>query len=177
MFTSTIIGNLGADAEVRDYNGKKFVSFKVAHSESWQGQDGVRHDRMQWISCALNGDGGNLLQFLKKGTKVCVIGDTTVSVVSSQKSRSMVPAVNVAVRSIELCGGSSDEIPREIVTDQGEVINVYKAYYVKQEKKNQYKDTHFFGKYGGQYLVDPNGYVTKSVQDETNQEPTNYDGF
>ena len=32
MFKVEIIGNIGQDAKVVDYNGNKFVSFSVAHS-------------------------------------------------------------------------------------------------------------------------------------------------
>ena len=35
MIRLEIVGNLGADAEIKDYNGNKFVSFRVAHSEKW----------------------------------------------------------------------------------------------------------------------------------------------
>lgn len=34
MIRLEIVGNLGADAEIKDYNGSKFVSFRVAHSEN-----------------------------------------------------------------------------------------------------------------------------------------------
>ena len=31
MLKAQVIGNLGADAEVKSSNGKQFVSFRVAH--------------------------------------------------------------------------------------------------------------------------------------------------
>jgi single-stranded DNA-binding protein len=32
MLKVELIGNIGADAEVKDYQGNKFVTFRVAHS-------------------------------------------------------------------------------------------------------------------------------------------------
>lgn len=33
MFQCEVIGNIGNDAEIKDFSGKKYVSFNVAHSE------------------------------------------------------------------------------------------------------------------------------------------------
>ena len=35
MLKVEMIGNLGADAEIKDHQGRKFVSFRVAHTEKW----------------------------------------------------------------------------------------------------------------------------------------------
>ena len=35
MLKCEIIGNLGADAEVKEANGSKFVAMRVAHSSKW----------------------------------------------------------------------------------------------------------------------------------------------
>ena len=35
MFKVEVIGNLGADAQVKDANGTKFITFRVAHTEKW----------------------------------------------------------------------------------------------------------------------------------------------
>ena len=35
MLKLVIIGNLGADAELRNANGAQFLSFRVAHSDRW----------------------------------------------------------------------------------------------------------------------------------------------
>ena len=33
MLQIEVIGNIGADAEIKEFGGKKYVSFNVAHSE------------------------------------------------------------------------------------------------------------------------------------------------
>ena len=50
MFKAMIIGNLGRDAEEREYNGKKFLSVTVAVSE--KDKDGQEHT--QWVSVTSN---------------------------------------------------------------------------------------------------------------------------
>lgn len=70
MIRLEIVGNLGADAEIKDYNGNKFVSFRVAHSEKWvDRQTGAITTQTTWVSCSLNGDGKGLTEYLKKVLK------------------------------------------------------------------------------------------------------------
>ena len=109
MIKVEIIGNLGADAMLQVVNGNKFVSFRVANTDAWTDkQTGEIKKSTQWISCSLNGDGGALLPYLKKGTKVFVRGNAQFVVFSSAKSRQMEVGVNLYVREIELRGGSKE---------------------------------------------------------------------
>lgn len=105
-----IIGNLGADAEVKIYNGNKFVSFRVAHTDKWVDQQtGVISTQTTWVSCSLNGDGGALTPYLKKGTKVFVRGTPNFVTFSSPKTHKFETGVNLFVREIELCGGNQKQ--------------------------------------------------------------------
>ena len=105
MIKMEIIGNLGADAEVKVYNGNKFVSFRVAHTDKWVDQQtGVISTQTTWVSCSLNGDGGGLTPYLKKGTKVFLRGTPNFVTYSSPKTHKMETGVNLFVREIELCG-------------------------------------------------------------------------
>lgn len=109
MIKVEIIGNLGADAQLQVVNGNKFVSFRVANTDAWTDkQTGEIKKSTQWISCSLNGDGGALAPYLKKGTKVFVRGNAQFVIFSSAKSRQMEVGVNLYVREIELCGGSKE---------------------------------------------------------------------
>ena len=109
MIKVEIIGNLGADAQLQEKNGNKFVAFRVANTDKWVDKStGQVIESTQWISCTLNGDGGALLPYLKKGTKVFVRGNAQFVVFSSAKSRQMEVGVNLYVREIELCGGSKE---------------------------------------------------------------------
>lgn len=128
MLQFTVIGNLGADAQVKEDNGKKFVSFNVAHTDRWTDAEGVVHSSTSWVSCALNGDGGRLLEYLKKGKTVYVTGRGSTRVYSSEKERRMVAGVNISVDRLELIGGSADEVPRELYDSNGAMVRVYKVY-------------------------------------------------
>lgn len=109
MIKVEIIGNLGADAQMQIYNGNKYVSFRIANTDAWTDKaTGEIKKSTQWVSCTLNGDGGALTPYLKKGTKVFVRGNAQFVVFSSAKSHQMEVGVNLFVREIELCGGQKD---------------------------------------------------------------------
>lgn len=124
MIKMEIIGNLGADAEVKAYNGNKFVSFRVAHTDKWVDQQtGVISTQTIWVSCSLNGDGGGLTPYLKKGTKVFVRGTPNFVVYSSPKTRKMETGVNLFVREVELCGGHQEQEQNNANTTQAPTGN------------------------------------------------------
>ena len=97
MLQIEIIGNIGNDAEVKNINGKDFVSFSVAHSEKVNGTE-----HTTWVSALMNGNGGNLLQYLKKGAKVFVRGRGSVKAYTDQSGQAKA-ATNVYVSEIILC--------------------------------------------------------------------------
>lgn len=109
MIRIEMIGNLGADAELKNNNGRKFVSFRLAHTDKWKnsqtGQDNVS---TMWASCAINGDAHNLLPYLKKGVKVFVRGSVQLNMYSSPTTHQMECGLNIAVWEIELCGGQRE---------------------------------------------------------------------
>lgn len=110
MIKLEIIGNLGADAEIKQYNGNKFVSFRVAHTDKWVDQQtGVISTQTTWVSCSLNGDGGALTSYLKRGTKVYVRGTPSFVTYSSPKTHKMETGINLFVREVELCGGHQEQ--------------------------------------------------------------------
>lgn len=156
-----VIGNLGADAEVRVVNDRKFVSFKVADTQRFTDNKGVTHDSTVWISCAWNSDGGNLLPYLKRGTKVMVIGRPSYKVYSSAKERMMMAGVDLHVVTIELAGGSSEDVPKRLVDpSSGQLVETRKFYWVQG-----FKNCQLVGERGGLFNVDAQGFVF-AVRDE-----------
>ena len=110
MLKVEMIGNLGADAEIKDHQGKKFVSFRVAHTEKWTDRaTGQIVSRTVWASCTINGDGGQLTQFLKQGTKVFLRGSMTMNVFSSALTHQMEAGLNISVWELELCSSKPKE--------------------------------------------------------------------
>lgn len=160
----SVIGNLGNDAELRAReDGSKFVTFKVADSSKWTDLKGVVHESTQWISCVLNGDGGKLLQYLKRGVKVYVDGRPSYRVYSSEKERAVKCGVDIAVSSVELCGGSSDDVPRMLVDSDGQAVDVSKHYWTDPSK---HKSCYLYGVRGGQFVVDANGFIQPIAEGE-----------
>ena len=170
MLKGILVGNLGADAEVKSSNGKSFVSFKVADSRTWEDAQGVKHEETTWVSCAMNGDGGKVLPYLKKGVKVMCVGRESFDVYSSPKDRRMKAGVNMFVESVELVGGQSDDVPRHLYTSDGVMLDVFKAYPDIQKKE---KFTQLQSERGDLFSVDPNGFlmrITSAPADSGQQE-------
>ncbi len=73
-----LVGNLGADPEVRRLNsGDQVVNFRVATSETWRDKtSGERKERTEWHNVVIfNENLGKVAeQYCKKGTKVYVEG-------------------------------------------------------------------------------------------------------
>ena len=73
-----LIGNLGADPEVRSFqNGGRVCNLRLACSESWKDRNtGERQERTEWVSVAIFSEGlVNIAErYLKKGSKVYVEG-------------------------------------------------------------------------------------------------------
>lgn len=173
MLQSIIIGHIGADAVVKESNGRKFVSFRVAHSERYKDAQGVQHDTTQWVSCALNGDGGGLLPYLVKGAQVCVIGRTSSRVYSSPTQRQMVASIDVNVDRVELLGGTPDVVPGVLYTTDGKQINVLRLYSVDITTMEQLHPTkanpvELVARSGKRFSLDAAGFITpiNSTSDE-----------
>ena len=73
-----LIGNLGADPEVRSFqNGGKVCNLRIATSETWKDRNsGERKERTQWHSVAIFSEPLAKVaeQYLKKGSKVYIEG-------------------------------------------------------------------------------------------------------
>lgn len=161
MLKFEIIGNLGADAQVKAENGREFVSFNVGHNERWVDAAGVAHESTIWVSCALNGNGGNLLPYLKKGRCVYVSGRGSARVYSSEKARGYVAGLNIAVDRVELVGANPDQVPRSLITHDGVVVPVSKCYYIGTELLEVVRGAgnRLMSADGREFIVSDNGYV------------------
>jgi len=73
-----LIGNLGADPEVRNFdNGGKVCNLRIATSEQWKDKaTGERREKTEWHSVAIFNTGlvGVAEKYLKKGSKVYLEG-------------------------------------------------------------------------------------------------------
>lgn len=73
-----IIGNLGADPEVKSFqNGGKVCNLRIATSEQWKDKNsGERQERTEWHTVAIFSEGlvSVAERFLRKGSKVYIEG-------------------------------------------------------------------------------------------------------
>lgn len=103
MLNATLIGNLGADAEIKVLNGKEYLTFRVAHTEKYTKQDGSVVEQTTWCSC-ISSSFTKLQPYLKKGSKVFVSGELKLKVVYRPETKENIIGVNINCRHIELCG-------------------------------------------------------------------------
>ena len=75
---ATILGNLGADPEVRIFdNGGKVCNLRIATSETWKDKNtGEKKEKTEWHTVAIFSEGlvGVAERYLKKGSKVYIEG-------------------------------------------------------------------------------------------------------
>jgi single-strand DNA-binding protein len=71
MIITTVAGNVGKDAELRDAHGTPVLGFSIAGTAGW----GDREQTL-WFNCSIWGKRGeSLVQYIKKGTRVTVSGE------------------------------------------------------------------------------------------------------
>lgn len=103
MLVLEVIGNLGADAVIREFSGQKFIAFSVAHTESYTNAQGQKQERTTWVSCLKYGESA-VLNYLKKGTRVFVRGELSAKIYEANGSHQV--GVNCKVRELQLLGGT-----------------------------------------------------------------------
>ena len=173
MFKVEVIGNLGADYQIRDANGKKFAVVRIAHTDKWTDQEEKTHETTVWIDGIINNVDSKVLPFLKAGVKVFARGNASLRVYSSPKDRMMKAGCQINIQEIELCGGQSDLVPRQIVNpDDGTIHEVVKYYWCDVPTKGM-KSKDLKGLVdvrGGQYVMDPRGFIAPIPHEEAQEE-------
>ena len=80
MLRVSLVGNLGADPEVRySPKGTQLVSFRVAVNQVRTGPDGERQENTEWFRIRVGPRQSEYVQRLNKGTRVLVIGRLDIS--------------------------------------------------------------------------------------------------
>lgn len=161
MFKIEVIGNLGGDAEVKNDNGRMYVQFSVADTRKFVKEDGTKQEITNWISCFYRNADSEVVKYLKKGTRVFVRGNGDLRLFSSAKDRMMKAGASINVQEIELVGGISEEVPRELALKTGEIVPTFKCHYIDISRfQKADKPTELFDRRGQLYQVDKNGFIT-----------------
>lgn len=162
MLKAEMIGNLGADAQVKRGDGYEFISMRVANTEKWKDDSGQEHTETQWIDVTYQKSDSALLPYLKSGVKVFVRGFVRTRVYSSEKDRKMKAGLTISAQEIELCGGVSDSVPRQlIIPETGDIVDVAKYYQANVDTKGWKKSDSgvLVDKAGNQYKLVKDGWV------------------
>lgn len=162
MNISFIIGNLGADAEIKETNGAKFITFSVADTRKFKVSGGGEQVVTNWVDAIIPNADHPVFPYLKQGVKVAIVGQSGLRVYSSKKDRCMKAGQTIHVLSVELCGGVSDDVPKQLIDpNTGAVVEVRKFYYACADKEQlkQYAKGGFVDGKGCHYLVDEDGWV------------------
>lgn len=173
MLKVELIGNLGADVEVKESNGSQFAAFRVADTSRYKTQSGEDKEVTNWIDCSYNNVESKVLPYLKAGVKVFVRGNASLRVYSSKKDRCMKAGLQVSVQEIELCGGNNDTVPRQIIDpENGAIFDTAKYYWCNAPTKGMKKDDLklLVDARGNQYAMNHQGFVApvpEQAEEET----------
>lgn len=162
MLKVELIGNIGADAEVKDFQGNKFVTFRVAHSSKFKDANGRETDSTTWVDVTMNDTESKVIPFLKQGVKVFVRGNASLRVYSSPKDKMMKAGLQVSAWEIELCGGSSDDVPRQLIDpSSGALYDVTKHYWCNRSTDGMKVDefVELIDKRGHSFMMNFGGFV------------------
>lgn len=122
MLKCDLIGHLGADAQVVEYEGKKFAKMRVADSETYKDSAGVKHETTRWIDVTIYQYDG-LLPYLKKGTLLYVRGNLQTRVYSSEKDKCMKCGMSVMSTEVRLLSASKSSSDSSNTGDNGQTYN------------------------------------------------------
>ena len=105
MFKGEVIGRLGADATLQEY--QEFVSFNVAYKSNKKDEFGQWQQQSEWVQVSWNGNGGRLLPYLKNGAKVFVRGEIKPNRHTNNNGEVRL-SIKILASEVVLCGGRED---------------------------------------------------------------------
>ena len=107
-----IIGRIGKDAEVKDFNNNQVINFSVAVSEKFTNkQTGEITTNTLWFECAKWGNNTSVAQYIKKGGQIFVKGKINNRAWLDQNGTPQVTN-GINVFEIELLGSKDDSTPQ-----------------------------------------------------------------
>lgn len=103
----TLLGNLGADPELRQTQGGAVLNLRLATTETWIDKNKEKRERTDWHSVTLWGKRGEALAgILRKGSQLLVEGRLSTS--SYEKDGQKRYKTEVVATNVVLCGGRGD---------------------------------------------------------------------
>ncbi len=104
-----LIGNLGRDAEVKQFGERFLLSFNIATTETYRKKNGEEVTNTVWCRCSRWFNASpKVAQYLTKGTQVYVSGKASVSAYKSKEGEAMAN-LDVAFQELKLLGSKPTE--------------------------------------------------------------------
>lgn len=103
-----IIGFLGKDAEVKDFNNDQVINFSVAVTESYKDKNGIKQTKSTWYEVSKWGSNTAIAQYLKKGTQVLVTGKPNARIWTKDGGEHNI-ILTIQAQNIQLLGGGKTE--------------------------------------------------------------------
>jgi single-strand DNA-binding protein len=127
MNRATLMGYLGADAEVRTgKNDQKFTTFSLATKTSYKDKESGEYiSHTEWHRCIVFGKFGEFAATLKKGAHVQVDGEIRHTEYTPEKAKKPVRTDSIRVNSIlkldraEKAAAEEQEAEQEIPSEVG----------------------------------------------------------
>ena len=102
-----LLGNLGADPELKTFSGGAVLKLRLATSRSYKDNDGVLQTQTDWHSASMFGKRAEALApHLHKGDRVFLQGSLRTSSYEKDGEKRYVTEVNVD--NLVFCGGKKD---------------------------------------------------------------------
>lgn len=181
MLKVELIGNLGADAEVKSSNGNSFVALRIAHTEKWTDGNDTKQERTIWVDATMNDTESKVIPYLRQGVKVFIRGNASLRLYSSPKDKCMKAGLSISVREIELVGGQSDEVPRRLIDPANAMLfDVSKHYWINRDNSAMANEDVYtmVDDKGRQYVMNKAGFVFPAADpngEQQNQEQAQVD--
>jgi single-strand DNA-binding protein len=91
-----LIGRLGKDPDVKDFNEKKKASFSIATTDTYKNQKGEKVEDTQWHNVVIWGKlAGVAEKYLKKGNEVAIEGKLIHRVFETNGEKRFITEINV----------------------------------------------------------------------------------
>ena len=107
----TIVGNLGADPELRTTpDGQKVCSLSIATSENWTDKSGQKQEKTQWHRVSVWGKMAEVCaQYLAKGRQVYVEGKLNYRQWDDKETGQKRYATDIVSQTVQFLGSKSDQ--------------------------------------------------------------------
>jgi single-strand DNA-binding protein len=97
-----VVGHLGKDADLKVLDsGRNVFNFSIAETKKIK-KEGEVLENTQWFNVSFFTNSDRVLEFLKKGVKVLVIGELDIDVMKSEKTGKIYANVNIATSEVQI---------------------------------------------------------------------------